>query len=193
MPITHTNAKGQTFSLYQGTTKTGKPRYYFAMQSEGTLATAIPADYEIYENPNAQVFLRRIPPKIITDEEYQIVDEGMRKYATVKDYKIDVKGNAILIYTAEQDIEALADILKQTHPNPLENVELMTTLRQVIHFSPMLVFQLVDATRRTFQTQRYCFLGSVDDWIEIGNPGKLATLVKRYVKHLGQDSYVELW
>jgi hypothetical protein len=57
----------------------------------------------------------------------------------------------------------------------------------------MLVFQLVDGTRRTFQTLRYCFLGSVDDWIEIGKPGKLATLVKRYVKHLGQDSYVELW
>ena len=193
MPITHTNAKGQTFSLYQGTTKTGKAKYYFAMQSEGSLAQAIPAGYEIYENPNAQVFLRRIPPKIITDEECQIVDEGMRTYATVKDYKIDVKGNAILIYTAEQDIEALADIFKDTHPDPLENVELMTTLRQVIHFSPMLVFQLVDGTRRTFQTQRYCFLGSVDDWIEIGKPGALSTLVKKYVKHLGQDSYVELW
>ena len=69
MPITHTNAKGQTFSLYQGTTKTGKPKYYCAMQSEGTLAEAIPPGYEIYENPNAQVFLRRIPPKLITDEE----------------------------------------------------------------------------------------------------------------------------
>ena len=30
-------------------------------------------------------------------------------------------------------------------------------------------------------------------WIAIGKPGKLATLVKRYVKHLGQESYVELW
>ena len=193
MPITHTNAKEQTFSLHQGTTKTGKPKYYFAMQGEGTLAESIPAGYETYENPNAQVFLRRIPPKILTDEECQIVDEGMRRYATVKDYKVDVKGNAILIYTAEQDIEALANIFKDTHPNPLENVELMTNLRKAIHFSPMLVFQLVDAQRRTFQTQRYCFLGSVDDWIEIGNPGKLTRLVKTYVKHLGQDSYVELW
>src|SRR5919108_5090905 len=193
VPITHTNAKGKTYYLHQGTTKTGKPKYHFSMQSEGTLAASIPAGFEIYETPNAQVFLRRIPPKIITDEERQVVEEGMRKYATVKDYKVDVKGNAIVIYTAEQDIETLANIFKDTHPDPLENVELMTTLRQVIHFSPMLVFQLVDATRRTFQTQRYCFLGSVDDWIEIGKPGKLPTLVKKYVKHLGQDSYVELW
>ena len=193
MPITHTNAKGQTFSLYQGTTKTGKPKYYFVMQSEGTLAKAVPAGYEIYENPNAQIFLRRIPPKIITDEECQIVEEGMRKYAEVKDYKVDVRGNALLIYTADQDMETLAAIVCNPHAYREENTRRMTLLRQGIHYSPMLVFQLIDAQRRTFQTQRYCFLGSVDDRFEIGKPGKLTQLVKRYVKHLGQDSYVELW
>jgi hypothetical protein len=193
VPITHTNAKGQTFTLYQGTTKTGKPKYYFAMQSEGTLAKAIPAGYEIYENPNAQVFLRRIPPKVITDEECQIVEEGMRKYAEVKDYKVDVRGNALLIYTADQDMETLAAIVCNPHASREENTRRMTLLRQGIHYSPMLVFQLIDAQRRTFQTQRYCFLGSVDDWIEIGKPGKLTQLVKKYVKHLGQESYVELW
>ena len=193
MSITHTNAKGQTFSLYQGTTKTGKPRYYFAMQSEGTLATAIPAGYEIYENPNAQVFLRRIPPKIITDAERQVVEDGMRTYAEVKDYKVDVRGNALLIYTADQDMDTLAALVCNPHASLEENARRMTLLRQGIHYSPMLVFQLVDVSRRTFQTLRYCFLGSVDDWIEIGKPGKLSTLVKRYVKHLGQESYVALW
>ena len=97
----------------------------------------------------------------------------MRTYATVKDYKIDVRGNAILIYTAVQEIDALADLFKDLYPDPTANVELMANLRKVVHYSPMMVFQLVDATRRTFQTQRYCFLGSVDDWIEIGKPGKV--------------------
>ena len=193
MPITHTNDKGQIFTLYQGTTKTGKAKYYFAMQSEGTLAKAIPVGYEIYENPNAQVFLRRIPPKIIMDAECRAVEEGMRTYAQVKDYKIDVRGKVILIYTAIQEIDALADMFKDLYPDPTANVELMANLRKAVHYSPMMVFQLVDATRRRFQTQRYCFLGSVDDWIEIGKPGKLPALVKKYVKHLGQDSYVELW
>jgi hypothetical protein len=137
--------------------------------------------------------LRRIPPKIITDEECQIVEEGMRTYAEVKDYKVDVRGNALLIYTADQDMETLAAIVCNPHASREENTRRMTLLRQGIHYSPMLVFQLIDAQRRTFQTQRYCFLGSVDDWIEIGKPGKLTQLVKRYVKHLGQDSYVELW
>src|SRR4030095_2958088 len=73
-----------------------------------------------------------------------------------------------------------------------EKARRMALLRQGIHYSRMLVFQLVDAPRRIFQTQRYCFLGSVDDWIEIGKPGKLPALVKKYVKHLGQDSVVSL-
>src|SRR5262249_16791817 len=57
VPITHTNAKGKTHYLHQGTTKTGKPKYHFSLQSEGTLAEFIPAGFEIYETPNAQVFL----------------------------------------------------------------------------------------------------------------------------------------
>src|SRR2546428_4720104 len=116
MPITYTNAKGKTYYLHQGTTKTGKPKYYFSMEREGQLAEAIPEGFEIYENPNAQVFLRRIPPKLITDEECQVVADGMRKYAEVQDYKIDVKGNAIVIYTADQDIDALADLFNDMYP-----------------------------------------------------------------------------
>ena len=109
MPITHVNAKGKTYYLHQGVTKTGKPKYHFAMKSEGALVQSIPVGFEIYENPNAQVFLRRIPPKILTDEERQLVEDGMRKYASVQDYKIDVRGNTIEIYTADQDFDTLVD------------------------------------------------------------------------------------
>jgi hypothetical protein len=192
VPINYTNAKGKTSYLHQGTTKTGKPKYHFSMQSEGTLAASIPAGFEIYENPNAQVFLRRIPPKIITDEERQVVEDGMRKYAEVQDYKIDVKGNAIVIYTADQDRETLADVFKDMYPTPAAYTQLMTLLRQGIHYSPMLQFLLEDEKRRTFTAQRYCFIGSIDDWLDIGH-GPLTTLVKRYVKHLGQESYYELF
>ena len=192
VPITHTNAKGKTYSLHQGTTKTGKPKYHFSMQSEGTLAESIPAGFEMYENPNAQVFLRRIPPKRITDEERQVVEDGMRKYAEVQDYKIDVKGNAIVVYTADQDRETLADVFKDMYPTPAAYTQFMTLLRQGIHYSPMLQFVLEDDKCRTFTAQRYCFIGSIDDWLDIGH-GSLTTLVKRYVKHLGQESYYELF
>ena len=191
MPITYTNAKEKTYYLHQGTTKTGKPKYYFSTQPEGTLAEAMPEGFEMYENPNAQVFLRRIPPKLITEEERQVVEAGMRISADVKDYKIDVKGKAIVIYTADQDVETLADVFKGLSPTPSANRQLMSLLRQEIQYSPMLQFLLEDEQRRLFTAQRYCFRGSIDAWIDIGY-GSLTTLVKQYVKHLGKESYFEL-
>ena len=192
MPITYTNAKEKTYYLHQGTTKTGKPKYYFSTQPEGTLAEAMPEGFEMYENPNAQVFLRRIPPKLITEEERQVVEAGMRTSADVKDYKIDVKGKAIVIYTADQDVETLAELFKDLSPTPSANRQLMSLLRKEIQYSPMLQFLLEDEQRRLFTAQRYCFRGSIDAWIDIGY-GSLTTLVKQYVKHLGKESYFELF
>ncbi len=192
MPITYTNAKGKTYYLHQGTTKTGKPTYHFSMQNEGTLAETIPAGFEIYETPNAQVFLRRIPPKIITDEERQVVEDGMRTYADVKDYKIDIRGNVIAISTADQDLATLAAIVHDPHASSEENARRRQLVRESIHYSDLLRFILIDDQHRTFVTQRYCFIGSIDDWIDIGRSGTLAHLVKQHVQHLGKESYFNL-
>src|SRR4029434_10670572 len=136
VPITHTNAKGKTYYLHQGTTKTGKPKYYFSMESNGELAASIPAGFEIYENPNAQVFLRRIPPKIITDEERQVVEDGMRKYASVQDYKIDVRGNAIAIHTAHQESETFREMFTGFRPD-LDQTKIAEFVAQAVHYSPI--------------------------------------------------------
>jgi len=191
VPITYTNAKGKTYSLHQGTTKTGKPKYYFSMESEEHLAESIPVGFEIYENPNAQVFLRRIPPKLITDEERQVVEDGMRKYAEVQDCKIDVKGNALVVYTPHQSVEEFAQLLKGLNPF-IGEAKVREYFTRSVQYAPMLQFILDDEKRRTFTAQRYCFRGSVDDWIDIGY-GPLTTLVKQYVKHLGQESYFDLF
>ena len=156
------------------------------------MTDSIPEGFEVYENPNAQVFLRRILPKIITDEEKAIVSEGMRQYSDVEDFKIDVKGNAIFVYTAVQDINALMEIFQDYPRSGDEKAQMMKTLRQGIQYTPEMQFDLVDEKKRTFITQRYCYLGYIDDWIPVGRSGKLPRLVKRYVKHLGKESFVTL-
>jgi hypothetical protein len=191
--ITYTNAKEQTYFLHQGRTKTGKPTYYFSLKREGHLADSIPDGFEIYENPNAQVFLRRIPPQLITDEERQIVVDGMRRYASVEAYRIDVKGKAIVIYLADQDSDALARIFRDSPSSAEEKARIMTVLRQQLHYSPLLQFILADEQRRCFWPQRYCFRGSINDWIGIGLPDTLSNVVKTYVKHPGKESSFELW
>lgn len=56
----------------------------------------------------------------------------------------------------------------------------------------MLRFILHDEHKRIFTAERFCFLGSIDDWIEIGYPDTLPTLVEKYVQHLEKDSFYEL-
>ena len=58
MAIEYINRKGDTYYLHERKTKTGKPKYHFSMKKDGELVESIPHGYEIYENPNAQVFLR---------------------------------------------------------------------------------------------------------------------------------------
>jgi hypothetical protein len=142
------------------------------------------------KTPNAQVFLRRIPPKIITDAERQVVEDGMRKYASVQDYKIDVKGNAMVVYTADQDIDALVHLFQDVG-SMRDEAQIRRAIRREITYSPMLQFVLSDEQHRAFVAQRYCFRGAVDDWIDLGQ-GPLATLVEKYVKHLGKESYFDL-
>jgi hypothetical protein len=186
MPITYVNAKEKTYYLHQGATKTGKPKYYFSMNSEGTLADAIPEGFEIYEAPDARVFLRRIPPKIIWDEERQIVEDGMRMYSGVKDYKIDVRGNTIEIYASIHDRETLSEIIAAMRPAPNE-VKIDELFTQFMRYVLSMKLILADEKRRTFVVQQPGFFGEFDDLVDIGKSSKLSVLVEKYVKLLGEE------
>jgi hypothetical protein len=190
VPITHTNAQEKTYYLHQGTTRTGKPKYYFSMQSEGNLADSIPEGFEIYEAPDARVFLRRIPPKIIWDEEKQVVEDGMQKYSGVQDYKIDVRGNTIEVYTAIQDRETFSEMFAAMRPPP-SKTKIAELVTQFMSYGLRMQFVLKDKKRRTFVAQRPGPLGWFDDWVDIDKPGKLSTLVKKYVPLLGEESFDE--
>lgn len=190
MAVEYTNRKGQLYYLHQGTTKTGKPKYFFSMKSDGSLVKTVPDGFEIYENPNAQVFLQKKQPKIITDEEIAIVERGMNKLSCFQYYQIDVKKDIIYIYTPNENTSNLSELFSESS---LRNgIDIKTGMSRVLTYSSMLRFILDDEHKRTFTTERFCFLGSIDDWIEIGYPDTLQKLIEQYVKHLGKDSFYEL-
>ena len=163
MSVKHVNRKRDVYFLHEGKTKTGKPKYFFSKESDGTLLDTIPEGYEVYENPNAQVFLRKIMPQVITNEEVQIVQAGLRKFAPSQRCIVDVKGEQIIVYKA-----------------------------QGRHFHQMLRFTLTDEKNRQFSAERWCFLGSIDDWFPLSDYEELSKLVEDYCRHLGRESFFEL-
>lgn len=191
MTVRHTNRKCKTYYLHQDTTKTGKPKYFFALREEGNLVESIPSGYEIYEIPKGQVFLRKIRPQVITDEEVATVEAGMRNYCRLERFIIDVKKNAIIIYTPDQDVDELAKVLDKF--SVASKTRAKKKLEKFLTYSPMLQFVLIDKEKRLFETQRYSFLGSIDDWITIDYSNKLSKQVETFVKYLGKESFFDLY
>src|SRR6266567_456869 len=71
MPVSYTNRKGVTYTLYRGQTKSGKPRYYFgrAGQGQGEPVTELPPGFTISESVNGVVSLVKDCPSLIQPEE----------------------------------------------------------------------------------------------------------------------------
>jgi len=185
MPVTHVNRKQDTYYLHVGRTKTGKPRYWFSTKTDGDLVESMPEGYEIYENPDAQVFLRKTVLQLVTPAEVAVVEEGLKRYAAGRNCLVDVQGEQTVVYHAERialDLKRFGFGLTEL---PTFNQRYMKVMR----------FTLTDKKARTFRVQRWCFRGSIDRWIDLwesDSAGKLSDLVKRFCPHIGQESFFEL-
>jgi hypothetical protein len=100
MPVSYTNRKGVTYTLYRGQTRTGKPRYYFARpgQSQGDPVTELPPGYTISESVNGVVSLAKDRPALIQPEEVAAVEAAVQQHPQARRYRVAVKGNRIEVY-----------------------------------------------------------------------------------------------
>ena len=100
MPVSYTNRKGLTYTLYRGQTKTGKPRYYFgrAGQSQGEPVTELPPGYTISESVNGVVSLVKDRPSLIQPEEVAAVEAVVQQHPDARRYRVAVKRDRIEIY-----------------------------------------------------------------------------------------------
>jgi hypothetical protein len=196
MPITHTNREGDVYYLHVTRTKAGRTGHHFSRKRTGELADAIPEGYEIYEKPpSAQVFLRKIKPKAITDEEVTLVYRRVRELTKFSHPLIDVDGKSVVVYLPARDREELERLVEELSPFGRLGLERkVAELERRGPYTAMMRFTLVDEETRTFCTDRWCFKGSIDDWFPLmGGRGSLEELPAKYVPHLGRESFYELF
>lgn len=187
----YTNRKGQRYYLKTGKTKSGKARWWASMdQEKGKNAKRMPAGYEWYESVNGQVFVRKkITPEI---EEVEIGELKSFLDRLEVQTRFEVKGKDLVIYTADQDFGELESLMAMmgfadTAKSPKRKAE------DLLSYSPMLKFTLVEPDPRRFVVCRMCFLGDEQDWLEIDGPGSLGQLIEEYIPLLDdEDSLFEL-
>jgi hypothetical protein len=197
MPVSYTNRKGLTYTLYRGQTKTGKPRYYFgrAGQGQGELVLELPPGFTISESVNGVVSLVKDRPSLIQSEEVAAIEAEVQEHPEARRYRVAVKHDRIEIYEqVGPDYDAL---LSELHMVGLSSPGLAERLQaeeeRHAHYTPVLRFNLLDPTRRQFGAERMCYLGSIDDWLELGQTGPVAKLAHALIPTLGTDQFYELW
>jgi len=139
MSVQYTNRPGKTYYLHIGKTNKGNDKYFFSNKMDGDLAESNPDGYEIYENVNAQVFLRRIQPKTIRDEELKIIAQEIETHGNPWPYKYEVKKNIITVYETNQDIDRLSDLLQFAGKTKVQKY-----LLENATYSPIMRFILED-------------------------------------------------
>jgi hypothetical protein len=197
MPITYTNRKGLTYTLYRGQTRTGKPRYYFgrADKGRGEPVMELPPGFMINESVNGVVSLVKDRPSLIQPEEVAAIEAVMQQHPEATRYRVAVKHDRIEIYeNVGPDFDAL---LGELHIVGLSRLGLAERLRaseeRYARYTPVLRFILLDPARRLFGAERMCYLGSIDGWLELGQTGPVAKLAHALIPTLGTDQFYELW
>jgi len=192
--VIYTNRKGRKYYLHKGVTKTGKPRYYFSRDESGTLIDEIPEGHEISESINGIVSLAKQRPKKILPAEIQIIEVATKQHRKSSDYRVNVRVDEIEIYerVGPNPIELLAGLSPELFDAGIKK-RLEEEERIYSRFEMVLRFILRDEEERIFSVKRMCYLGSVDDWIDIGYIGTLSQLAEKIIPLLGTKRYFDLY
>jgi hypothetical protein len=141
------------------------------------------------------VSLAKARPTLIRPEELALVQAAVAAHPKARNYRVDVKGERIVVYEREgADPDRVARDLAGPMGLPVAVVaaRMRETFDRGARFTPVLRFIVADEAKRTFYVERWCYLGSIDDWVDIGAAVQLSSLVKQTVPKLGTDAFYEL-
>lgn len=197
MPITYTNRKGTTYTLYCSQTSAGKTRYYFgrADKGQGEVVTEIPSGLKISESVNGVVSLVKERPSLIQTEEMAVIEKVMDEHPLATRYRAVVKKDRIEIYESSiPDFNVLLDALHIIDTSRTGLAERMyATEEPYAHYAPVMRFILLDPEKRQFGSERMCYRSRVNGWLKLVQTGPLTQLARTLIPTLGTDEFFELY
>jgi hypothetical protein len=199
MSVTYTNRKGRKYYLCQGVTKTGKPRYFFSREQKGKPIKEMPKGYEITESVNGIVSLSKARPKLLMKSEIATIEFAIQTHRKARKYRFDVKSKEVIIYEqVGPDLEELSEQIETEYGfsgaltnNLLHQFE--NERKIYTQYTPVMKFILTDKDKRLFCAQRMCYLGGIDDWMDLTYDKTIEELSNTLIPTLGTDEFFELY
>jgi hypothetical protein len=197
MPITYTNRKDRTYYLCQGTTKTGKARYYFSREPKGLVVEQMPEGYEIRESVNGVVSLVKMRPKLLLEGEIEAVKAALQAHPQGNQYRVGSKSKRITIYervgTDLMEVGADLAAMLGIEFNGDAKRRMADLERSRAQYAPIMQFVLTDVENRHFDARQMRLLGGTERWLDIAYNQPIEKLAKQLVPTLGTDEFYELF
>jgi len=126
--------------------------------------------------------------RLITIKEENEIKNALEKWCPAY-AKFDIRGRQITIYGSE--VEKGFSSLKTLLQGITSLDAFAKIVMEHVTYMPLLRFTLIDSSKRTFSIERWCFKGSIDDWISLFeyNSGSLRKLSEDLFPHIGQESF----
>jgi len=170
---------GYKYYLHETRTKTGKQKYTFSKKQESSI-NSIPEGYEVYEPPNGNVFLRKKIVKMFSNDEIKIIEKELKIICKGVNYIIDEKKDGIGIYIDE-------------HFNKKAGIVAFSMMTMgyfgKIYYQPTFRFSKIE---NKYSIERFCYLGSIEDWVYLEEGNNLKEVCKKYFVHINKESFYEL-
>ena len=194
MAFEYVNRRDERYYLLQGKTKTGKPTYYASRKARGVPCDQLPEGYEIYEHPEQGIVsVRKVRHSRVLPGERDILADLTRELAGIEHFCVDIQDDSLVIYTPSIDpassVNALSRLFGPFAGGAASEREWIGKHQTYL---PMMRFTLVDEESRLYYLERWCFRGSIDDWFLLTGGHSLERLARKYLPHLGQESFYEL-
>jgi hypothetical protein len=195
MSVTYTNRKGITYTLCQGMTKTGKPRYTFVRDPEGkSVVVAIPEGWKISESVNGIVSLVKLRHQKLLPREIAAVESEVGRHSKASNYRINLKSDRIEVYeSVGTDVDGVLSLLERVEMLPKsKEADLRDVLARRAQFTPVLRFILDDQETRVFRAERWRRSGNRGYWLLVSK-GPAEQLARQLIPALGTHKFSELF
>ncbi len=188
MALEFTNRRGDTYYIKSKLTKKGNTTYYATKNKDKDCLDSMPEGYEIFEIPDTcTMYIRRKKKNVFSPKEIEFIEETLKKNEAVAGFSLDIVGDLIKIYVAEtDDFERFKSLMKDNFANE----KAMDVVKRFVRYEEKM--RIIKGKNDNFVFQRYCYRGSIDDWIQIDGGDDLEHLAETNLRHLGRQSYYEL-
>ena len=187
MPVTHTNRKGVTFTLYRLETPGRKTRYFFGKEgASGDPIDEVPPGFHITESPNGVVSLAKDRPNLIRPEELAAVERAVQAHPRAGRFRVAGKHDRIEVYAQQgPDWDSVYQkIVALGIAPPGKEEGLREAEGRHARFAPVLRFVLVDPATRWFAADEYFSGPGYAEWDTTGQSGDAEALAEAIIPFL---------